>query len=141
MCIRDRSLAEAAIRIRVFFARNSDLPNGYFNPTKEQAPYLEAVDDSFLLPLPSVVVNALRQNGALNLLPKRGETVSYTHLDVYKRQTRDHAFSEGWLGAMPRVVRHYRSGKGNISVTRGYRSRLRPGIPALPVAGTGSWRD
>lgn len=86
-------LAEAAIRIRVFFARNSDSPNGYFNPTKEQAPYLEAVDDSFLLPLPSVVVNALRQNGALNLLPKRGEKKSEKKLDAAIRNAARHVSS------------------------------------------------
>lgn len=67
------SLAEAAVRIRVFFAQDTDSPNGYFNPTKGQAPYLEAVDDSVRLPLPSVVVNALRQSGALNSLSGTNE--------------------------------------------------------------------
>jgi len=62
------SLAESAFRLRVFFARDTDAPNGYFRPTDEQAMRLESVAETFLLPLPAVVSSALGGRGVLEAL-------------------------------------------------------------------------
>lgn len=67
------SLLEAAIRIQVFFAQDSDKPNGYYRPAEGQAAYLEPVGKSFLLPLPAAVVSALRSREVLSALLRTNE--------------------------------------------------------------------
>lgn len=62
------SLQDAAIRMRVYFVDDADGPTGYFCPSDEQAAQLEVVEDRFSLPLPAVVVEALKKNSAAKAL-------------------------------------------------------------------------
>ena len=57
------SLQDAALRMRVYFIDDTAGPTGYFVPSEEQEAQLEVVGDRFSLPLPAVVVDALKQNG------------------------------------------------------------------------------
>lgn len=55
------SLSESALRVRVYFADDTNEPTGYFMPVGEQVDHLEPVGEWFSLPLPSAVVETLRR--------------------------------------------------------------------------------
>ncbi len=65
------SLSEEVLRVRVFFARYTDEANGYFTPTAEEAKYLEPVTDSFVVPVPQAVMEALRTQGSVHELGRQ----------------------------------------------------------------------
>lgn len=66
------SLSEAVMRIRVFFAQHANEPSGYFTRTPESAKYLEDVAETFVLPVPQAVIEALGTGDAVYHLGQQG---------------------------------------------------------------------
>ena len=91
------SLAEEVLRIRVFFARYKDEPNGYFTPTAEQAKHLEHATNTFVVPVPQAVMAALRTEDVVHRLGRQS-------IESLESLTREAARWVGERGGLPVAV-------------------------------------